>query len=290
MIDKAQFHVKVPLVIGITGHRDLRHGDRKDLEDTVRDIFKEIADKAHYPHTPLILLSPLAEGADRLVARVFLGLKNGPEDRNFRLVVPLPMSQALYEKDFEKDLSSLEEFRTLLKQADHTVEMPLVQGNTEETIREQGPARDLQYAEVGMYVAHQCQILVALWNGKESGKVGGAAEVVASKRKGETQWAEHPPFRGRLEPSECGPVYQIVTPRREDPAVKGRPFNVHRLFPYNFSSDSAAEQYYHAIFRSIDAFNQDLERHGPRLDRDVLKSKAYLLPEDKQRDLLNESR
>ena len=54
----------LPLVIGITGHRDLREEDRRGLEEGIRRIFAELRDR--YPHTPLILLSSLAEGADRL--------------------------------------------------------------------------------------------------------------------------------------------------------------------------------------------------------------------------------
>ena len=60
----------IPLVIGVTGHRDLREKDVPTLTDRVKAVFDELA--AQHPDTPLILLSPLAEGADRLVARAAL--------------------------------------------------------------------------------------------------------------------------------------------------------------------------------------------------------------------------
>jgi hypothetical protein len=56
----------LPLVIGVTGHRDLRSEDRETLAGRLREIIAEL--RVRYPHTPLILLSPLAEGADRLAA------------------------------------------------------------------------------------------------------------------------------------------------------------------------------------------------------------------------------
>src|SRR5260370_266892 len=55
--------VKAPLVIGVTGHRDLREEDREHLKNSVRKVFTEL--RKQYPSTPFVLLSPLAEGADR---------------------------------------------------------------------------------------------------------------------------------------------------------------------------------------------------------------------------------
>src|SRR5438094_7688168 len=81
----------LPLVLGITGHRDLRDEDIPGLEAAVKAIFADL--QARCPNTPLMLLSPLAEGADRLAARVAL-------DMGVRLVVPLPMPRQLYLDDF----------------------------------------------------------------------------------------------------------------------------------------------------------------------------------------------
>jgi len=58
----------------------------------------------------VLVLSPLAEGADRFVARV--GLEWGA-----RLIVPLPMPVASCEGDFEEP-GSVDEFRALLKKAE----------------------------------------------------------------------------------------------------------------------------------------------------------------------------
>src|SRR5258708_13261016 len=90
--------VRAPLVIGVTGHRDLLAEDLEPLENKVRESLRSL--QTQYPSTPIILLSPLAEGADRLAARVALEI-------GARLIVPLPMARSAYEQDF-KSLHPLE--------------------------------------------------------------------------------------------------------------------------------------------------------------------------------------
>jgi hypothetical protein len=98
--DPAAGDTCLPPVLGVTGHRDLRAQDLPRLEELVRGIFTDL--QKHYPATPL-LLSPLAEGAYRLAARVAL-------ERGVSRVV-LPREE--YEKDFET-LGSRSEFADLL--------------------------------------------------------------------------------------------------------------------------------------------------------------------------------
>ena len=64
---------------------------------------------AAYPHRTYELLSPLAEGADRLAAEVALA-------RGIKLLVPMPMAQREYERDFVAQ-GSLDEFRRMLAAA-----------------------------------------------------------------------------------------------------------------------------------------------------------------------------
>src|ERR1044071_9599038 len=111
---------RVPLVIGVTGHRDLRPEDHAPLSKAVGEFFSQLI--KDYPHTPLILLSSLAEGADRLVAEVALQM-------GVQLIVPLPMKQAEYEKDFSAP-GSLAQFQQLIHRAEKCLELPLIGRNT----------------------------------------------------------------------------------------------------------------------------------------------------------------
>src|SRR5215469_15927105 len=105
---------RLPLVIGVTGHRDLRDEDVPQLEAEVERIIAGL--RSDYlddgNETPIIILSALAEGADRLVARV--ALRQGA-----RLIAPLPMPREEYRRDFEPGLKpgNAAEFDALLGQA-----------------------------------------------------------------------------------------------------------------------------------------------------------------------------
>ena len=73
--------------------------------------------RERYPSRRLRLLSPLAEGADRIVALV-------AEDLDIELIAPLPMSENIYAQDFESS-RSWAEFRRLLDYATKTTTLPL---------------------------------------------------------------------------------------------------------------------------------------------------------------------
>src|SRR5258708_20873104 len=91
---------RLPLVIGVTGHRDLRDEDVPKLEAEVAAIIAGL--RLDYlegdSETPIIVLSALAEGADRLVARVALA-------QGARLLPPLPLPPQEYCRDFEPGLN-----------------------------------------------------------------------------------------------------------------------------------------------------------------------------------------
>ena len=163
---KDRCHGPLPLVIGVTGHRDLRAQDRPALASRVSAIVATFLER--YPHTPLVLLSSLAEGADRLVAWAAL-------EKGVRLIVPLPMPKALYEEDFQ-EADSRAEFAELLHRAERWFALPLPDGVDEEAVREHGEARDRQYVRVGAYIASHSQILIALWDGTYTNLAGGTSQ------------------------------------------------------------------------------------------------------------------
>src|SRR5882724_11887194 len=79
------------LVLGVTGHRDIRPEDTRKLEATFRKSIRDLQDS--YPSTPLSLITALADGADRLAAHVAI-------EMGIRLIVPLPLPRDEYERDF----------------------------------------------------------------------------------------------------------------------------------------------------------------------------------------------
>ena len=91
---------KIPLVVGITGHRDLTQSDISSLKEKVEEIFTSLIEK--YPETPIIFLSPLADGADRIATKVAFDYKY---KNKITVSAPLPMDEKNYKDTFAKGLS-----------------------------------------------------------------------------------------------------------------------------------------------------------------------------------------
>src|ERR1700743_2386768 len=124
---------QVPLVIGVTGHRDLKPQDVPLLEKEVRTIITRL--RRDYfggstDTTPFVLISALAEGADRVVARVALSM-------GLKLIAPLPLPVEEYRKDFEPGLNAnaSSEFTEFLSLAVAAPVMPFTSGNSIEAVR-----------------------------------------------------------------------------------------------------------------------------------------------------------
>lgn len=161
---------QIPLTLGVTAHRDPPNDEIPVIEAQVQALFQALEER--YPDTPLRLISPLADGGDRIAARV-------ARARGIELVVPLPLPVEEYEQDFQ-DPESRREFRDLLETA-RVVDLPALAGDEEgEHDRDEGHDDDRvrAYARVGVYTSDHCQILIAIWDGKPAASRGGTADVV----------------------------------------------------------------------------------------------------------------
>lgn len=171
----------LPLRLGVTGHRLLSHPQA--LTNRINECLSRLRRESRSP----ILLSPLAEGADRIVAHVLLNsVSPRPE-----LDVLLPFPQPVYERTF-RDASSVREFRALLSQA-RTVE-----------VYSPGPHSKPEDAFLGcgITVVDRSDILIAIWDGQPAKGRGGTGDVVAYARKIQKPLAwilSEPPFFLRFE-------------------------------------------------------------------------------------------
>ena len=169
--------------IGVTGHRSL--SDEATLAEQIREalsskIFELFDDKSRAiigatKQTPIAfsILSPLAEGADRLVVKEVLKCEN----RDPRLEVVLPLAKEDYLQDFAS-AESRQEFEELINKARRPVtlrEKKLAEELTQIDFQE---ARRQAYENVGRYIVDNCDVLLALWDGQESRGRGGTAEIV----------------------------------------------------------------------------------------------------------------
>jgi hypothetical protein len=143
----------------VTGHRfllqmaDLRKGVNAGLDYVQRQ----------FPRARLSLLSSLAEGADRLVAREAVA-------RGIELIVPLPLPVATYTEDFTTG-ASLVQFTSLLRCAAEVVELPFRSNRT------------AAYESAARYVLEHCEILIAVWDGQRAQGAGGTGWSVQEARR-----------------------------------------------------------------------------------------------------------
>ena len=173
------------LRIGVTGHRldRLTPADLAALRRPVRDLFALLRRTKSDP--PPVVVSALAEGADRLAAQE--AIRAG-----FALRCPLPFERDEYARDFA-NADSLADYRALLQQATVVEEL----GGSRETPEAERAA----YAAVGTRVLDGADILLAIWDGQAARGDGGTGDIVraALQRRVPTVWiAAAPPYRARL--------------------------------------------------------------------------------------------
>lgn len=157
-----------PLLIGVTGHRDPHPDDIAAAEAALDRVFSDL--RQRLPDTPLRIVSGMADGGDRIAVRVAL---------RHRLPVTalLPMPLHEYVADFSPQ--SLAEIREILAQPgvdQAELQLPADLRSHEVPL---GPvARDALYRRLGECLARKCNLILALWDGVNSGLAGGTSQVL----------------------------------------------------------------------------------------------------------------
>jgi hypothetical protein len=148
--------------VGVTGHRAFAEPEAvaERVRAGLRHLLALAADGTAGARVQLELLSPVAEGADRLVAREVLVMPGAS------LVATLPFAADDYASDFDTP-ASRREFDELLARARSVQVMP------------EAASRDAGYEQVGRWVADHCDVLIALWDGRPSRGPGGTADIIA---------------------------------------------------------------------------------------------------------------
>jgi hypothetical protein len=147
------------LRLGVTGHRVIVDVPRvlAGIEAALDHI------EAAFPGRSLVVVSALAEGADRLVADAVLRRSGA------RLRVVLPMPRFDYLADFATP-DSRDAFLHLLARAAEVVVLP------------PRSSRDEAYAAANDLMLADVEVLLVVWDGGGARGQGGTAEVVAQAR------------------------------------------------------------------------------------------------------------
>ena len=187
-------HTSVPfrVRVGVTGHRELPDPQAlsSKIKEAIERIIPELFDNESKnllrssTHTPIAhtVVTPLAEGADRLLAREVL--KHPLAD----IEVVLPLHKEDYLEDFDSS-ESRQEFEELFAKARRPITLQDQPLNKELSQSALAEARREAYKAVGRYVVDHCDVLIALWDGEPARGKGGTAEIVGyakSKSSGDS--------------------------------------------------------------------------------------------------------
>lgn len=153
------------LYVGVTGHRPNRMPESQwaRIKADLSTVMAEI--ESANPGRRLLLLSGIAEGADRLAAFVALG-------RGWPLRSVLAFHRTRFEADFPEPFA-IGEFRALLA-ASEKIEEPR-KGAYEHSPND-------GYHAVGRRLIARSDVLIAIWDGQGSRGKGGTVDVIEQAR------------------------------------------------------------------------------------------------------------
>jgi len=226
-------YTSIPIIIGVTGHRDLIPTDVPKLREIVKAELQTLQNS--YPHSTLMMLNSLAEGADQLCADVGLEMK-------IPLIAALPLQPDEYRHDF-----SDQALITFNRQCAEAFDLFVVQAT-------EGPlavTREFSYRQAGIYVASHSHVLLALWDGHPATPDGcGTAEAV--------DFILHANYCGKntslFKANGDGGVLHILTPTIRHP-VLGKSLSIHLIENINGSLESS--------LRITDEFNKSYRECTP---------------------------
>jgi hypothetical protein len=192
--------VQFPIIIGVTGHRDIHRAAVPNVVASVRQVLAEW--RSHYGDA-LYLLTALADGADQLVAIVARRLR-------IPVIAVLPMARDTY----HATIANQARLDRLLKKAEFVLELPDLSSTCAPNHHER------QFEQLGMFLARQSHFLLALWDGEEepTNRAGTAAVVRMRLLNDESppMLRDSPLFLGAgslFRMTDAGPLLRISTPR-----------------------------------------------------------------------------
>jgi hypothetical protein len=251
----------VPLIVAVTGHRDLVDAELPGIRSRVKAFLSELL--TEYPDRGVTVMTSLAEGADQLVAEEALGL-------GIPLIVPMPMPRKHYIDDFSS-MKSRERFEFLCSRAAEIYELPAAPGNTPESIRECDDSRSRQYAQLGVFLCAHCHILLALWDGKITDKLGGTGQVVRFHH--DDVMPGYTPQSAAsgliLADDESDLVYHVVCSRKRPDGHPATPLQSEDCWWYTLDKQQPRStiipERHRRVFRYTSEFSRDAVTHTDRI-------------------------
>jgi len=172
----------IPLILGIVGHRDPSPDAISSITKKFESILASIIDIC--PNTPIWMLNGLASGMDTIAAEAFLGIARVSRNRESlqgatavdKLCAVLPKPQHDYAHDFDS-IEQLALLKRLLYRSDSVI-------CPESTAELRTDSRMMSnesecYALQGEFIAKYSYVLIAFYDGIDTGLLGGTSQTLA---------------------------------------------------------------------------------------------------------------
>ena len=180
------------------------------------------------------------------------------------------MPSDLFERDF--DAESLRQYRQILG-GSNVLTLPLVNGNTPDDVTHPGAARDMQYAQLGAFIAAHCHILLALWDGNEDGPSGGTAAIIRFHQDDYMPGRSDGAPRSRLDDTddESDLVYHVVCSRDRPDGAPIAPLRVGETWWLSRNArmprTDEMPARYEIVLRRMVEFSEDATRRREAIER-----------------------
>ena len=179
--------MKKTIYICITGNRDISNEQSIFIKKNIEDFLKKSLENKNFKE--IIVLTPLADGVDRIIANVVLDNYS-----DIKILVPLPFGEEIYKNTFGKGLKinnisqkeSIKEYENLLEKIkkhnkcdDVYINLKFDKENyLNQNMDEQRKIRNEQYTLLGEYLIEKSDILIAVYDKNREIKKGGTIEIV----------------------------------------------------------------------------------------------------------------
>lgn len=166
---------KGPVVVGVTGHRNIAEEDKPALKRQVAESLREIfalAAGEDGERAPAVMLNGLAQGADMLCAEAAFEI-------GMDVYAVLPCEEERYLRSFD-DENDRRKLHGYLERAKGVIFAPDIEEKGEWFMAQGVDAESYGYRQLGIYIAERAHVLIALWDGKppKSQYGCGTAEVI----------------------------------------------------------------------------------------------------------------
>lgn len=148
-------NAEVPIVIGVSAHRNIRFEHCERIKRQVGEFIDGI--KRLCPHSPIVMLTGLAAGGDTWCAEVAV-------EKGVKLMLALPDDEKEYVNDTDFPLDGKDKYHAL--KTGNTV-AEFVVGDMEKVPHSEND-RDYKFRQQAIYVATNCHVLLALWDGTDA--------------------------------------------------------------------------------------------------------------------------